>query len=158
MNEDELGQVEEEEEGGGELDEETMQLIAQLLQEGYTEDEIVEAVLAAEEGAGIDEEEDALEGAGIDEEEDPNDDRFADGGFVASEGARAAASAPAAASSEKKDNGGAGAAAIASPSIKKPDIKSKQGGDTEKKKVSDRRLKKPVNHLAVTIGRLGRFN
>jgi hypothetical protein len=41
--------------GGGELDEETMQLIAQLLQEGYTEDEIVEAIVSAEGGEGDEE-------------------------------------------------------------------------------------------------------
>jgi hypothetical protein len=89
MNED----LELEQPGGDEdLDQETMQLIAQLLQEGFTEDEIVEAILLAEEGGEIPEEEPAPEPA-PEEEEEPEaakDKGFAAGGFAAKKPKKAA--------------------------------------------------------------------
>jgi hypothetical protein len=129
MNEDELGQVNGEGEGEGELDEETMQLIAQLLQEGYTEDEIVEAILSAEEGGG---EESPVEDE-VAKKEDPNDDRFADGGFAASE-------PPKKESPKKADK------------PKKDDKPKKEGY------AKGGYVKPPKNRLAVAIGQLGRFN
>jgi hypothetical protein len=117
--------------GAEELDEETMQLIAQLLQEGFTEDEIVEAILKAEEEG--DEGGDLLEEPPAEEpEEEKKSDEFAKGGF---------------AGKEKKDPA----------PVKKKDPPAKKP-PAKKPEVSDIRLKKPTNNLASIIGSLGRFN
>jgi pyruvate/2-oxoglutarate dehydrogenase complex dihydrolipoamide acyltransferase (E2) component len=159
MNEEELGQIADESLNEGDLDEATMQLIAQLLQEGYTEDEIVEAILSAEDGGEEEEpvpkgdmeflgEMDKLKnfgGGGDDDDDEEEPEEFAAGGFAGSEPPPAAAAAPAAAS-EKKE-----------PPKKEPPKKTDDKPKKDKE-LSDVRLKKPVNHLAATIGRLGRFN
>jgi hypothetical protein len=147
MNEDELSQVEETAapEGDDSLDEETMQLIAQLLQEGFTEDEIVDAILTADEeseggeeaGLPSAEEPGSIEDESAPAEEEKKDkepEEFARGGFTGNK------------PPEKKE----------SPAPKKKDEKPAKKSD--KSELSDQRLKKPANNLASIIGSLGRFN
>jgi hypothetical protein len=133
MNEDELGQVDESG-SGDELDEETMQLIAQLLQEGYTEDEIVEAIISAEEGGEEEEpvpkgdmeflgEMDKLKSFGKSDNDDEEEEPAPKGDMKSL--------------SDKKK-----------PKSKKKDEGYAKGGY----------VKKPANRLASVIGSLGRFN
>jgi hypothetical protein len=126
---------------GESLDEETMGLIQALISEGYTEDEIVDAILAYEDEQGMASEgEPPAEGSPEDlfddppeetndtEKKEPEADKFAKGGFTGA-APKEKKTPPPKVKKDKKDEGYA------------------QGGY----------VKAPKNRLATLIGSIGRF-